>query len=104
MMKYCYVIFQSVLKNIPVVGSLFGWFVSSPTSGSKGKTLSLQSSKFLNQVHCASFLEVILWYAVFLSIQLFNFCMYIHNIKGHLVHHNMAVYSMCCSCNWGEPE
>ena len=65
-MKYCFVIFQSV--NIPVVGSLFGWFVSSPTSGSKGRTFSLQSGKILNEVHCVSFLETILWYTVFLSI------------------------------------
>ena len=70
MMKYFYVILQSVLKNIPVVGSLFGWFVSSPTSGSKGRTFRLQSGEISNQVHFASFLEVIMWYAVFLSIQL----------------------------------
>ena len=38
-----FVLLQSVLKNIPVVGSLFGWLVSSPTSGSKGRTFSLQS-------------------------------------------------------------
>ena len=48
--NYCcdvtFVLLQSVLKNIPVVGSLFGWFVSSPTSGSKGRTFSLQSGKF----------------------------------------------------------
>ena len=80
-MKYCFVIFQSVLKNIPVVGSLFGWFVSSLTSGSKGRAFSLQSGKFLNQVHFANFIKIILWYTVFLSIQLFNFCMYIHNIN-----------------------
>ena len=55
MMKYFYVILQSVLKNIPVVGSLFGWFVSSPTSGSKGRTFRLQSGEISNQVHFASF-------------------------------------------------
>ena len=53
--NYCYdmtfVLFQSVLKNIPVVGSLFGWFVSSPISGSKGRTFSLQSGKFLNCIN-----------------------------------------------------